>query len=53
MHARCVALPEDQQQLGSGSDRYGIEVLDGLIDKFRSDVSEAGAVLKITQLEDV
>ena len=35
---------------------YGDEhskVLDGLIDKFRSDISEAGAVLKITQLEDV
>ena len=28
-------------------------VLNGLIDKFNSDVSEAGAVLKITQLEDV
>ena len=29
------------------------KVLDGLIDKFSSDISEAGAVLKITQLEDV
>jgi serine/threonine protein kinase len=29
------------------------KVLDGLIDKFSSDISDAGAVLKITQLEDV
>jgi eukaryotic-like serine/threonine-protein kinase len=29
------------------------EVLNGLIDKFSSDVAESGAVLKITQLEDV